>query len=559
MRPWLFPLLFLASTVLPAQEFPPVVDARGVLHGATFQSLTAPPFAGRPGGVAPGALFRLFGSHLGPSELTVGTSPFGLRLPDVPGGTEVRVRSIGTGKLAQARMVFVQDNQVAAILPRDFPLGDAEVTVWTGAGISDPVTVPVVFSYPGLFTLTQNGVGRAVIQNVEDDGRLTINGLTQSAKPGQYITLWATGLGEARAEDVRVFFGEDFYPADFAGPAPGFPGLDQINVRIPEDVVVRGCYARLVVAGDGLGSGPASIAISDEGGACDHPWGLSAERMAEIEAGDRATRLSINLSDLTSAISRTQLPPFELESSIGGSAYALDELLLEVQATAADRLALAYQPPFCFVSGGTFDAGSPPPGRPPPPASTVPPEQTFAGSPWVVTGPQGQTVSLASAATPGNLGLIGVQSRESGFLAPGEWTVSIPGGSEIGPTDFAMQMPALPEIDAPSVLRRGEDFELSWPPEQATPLDEVRITVRFWQPLPDRPGNFRTDGITCELAPGTTRFVVPLSRIEGPLPDAVEGEVSVSLTRPQPSYGGAAVDFIDARGSIGHSWSIPLE
>lgn len=558
----LLALLTFETFAQDQPPMPPIVGPRGVQHGATFQGLSALPFTGSPGGVAPGAVFRIFGRGLGPAEPAVGVPPYGLRLPDAPGGTEVRVRSILTGKVAQASMLFVQEDQLAAILPRDFPLGDAEVTVWAGGMASEPVTVPVLFSFPGLFTMAQNGVGRAVIQNVGADGALEINGLTRPARPGQYVTLWATGLGDARTEDTRVFIGLESYPVEFAGPAPGVPGLDQINVRLPDDLPERGCYVRLVPAGDGLGSGPASIAITDDGDPCAHPWGISPERMAEIEAGDPATRLSLSLRGNTSALDRTQPPPSEPESSIGGQAYAMDEVLLEIQANAPARNALAYQPPFCTVSDSIYDPDLLPdlnPGDPGPPPLVVPPEQTFAGAPWVLTGPQGQTVTLASAATPGNFGLMQTEKREGGFVAPGEWTVTIPGGVEIGPTQFTLEMPALPEVSTPAALRRGEDFVIFWPAEQTTPADEVRITVAFWQPLAGAPGTFRHDSVDCVLARGATRFVIPLSTISSPLLEATEAELNFRLTRPQPGNGAEAADLIDANASIGRTWTIPLE
>ena len=552
-QPWPVLALVLALTAsTQAQEPAPVIDARGPLHGATYQSLIAPPFQEIRAGLAPGGIFRLFGSHLGPEELIVGVSPFSLRLPDAEGGTEVHVRSIGSGRVAQASLIFVQQNELAAILPANFPIGAAEVRVWYQGRVSEPAATPVAFSFPGLFTQQQNGHGRAIVQHVEPDGSLTLNRLTNSARPGQTVTLWATGLGQARKDDTRVYIGEDFYPVEYAGPAPGLPGVDQINLKLHETLPDRGCYVRIVPAGDGLGTGPASIAVSEGGGPCGHPWGLSGERMSEIENGELATLIELSLNDQPSSPSTF--------AQAGGQAYALDEAELEIRATADARNELAYQPPYCFAYRNRIDPIPPFP-EPPPPGllQTLPPEETLTGNPWQLSGPNGETMELGQQAVSYPADVLQADPRQAGFFAPGEWTLRTPGGSAVGPLEATLRVPSLPDVAPPAALRRGEDFELSWPAEQTGPRDRARVQVMFEEPIPDAPESHFLVTLDCASEPGAASLPVLLSRVEGTLPGVSEGVLRFRFEHRQALDTSGAVDYLAVTANIIESWSIPLE
>jgi uncharacterized protein (TIGR03437 family) len=63
--------------------------------------------------------------------------------------------------------------------------------------------------------------------------------------PGDYVSLYLTGLGQTREQaglnwaivQPQVSFGGQPCVVSFAGRAPGFPGLDQINCQISMAVV----------------------------------------------------------------------------------------------------------------------------------------------------------------------------------------------------------------------------------------------------------------------------------------------------------------------------------
>ena len=79
--------------------------------------------------------------------------------------------------------------------------------------------VPIAAAAPGIFNpgvLNQNN---------------TVNSVTNPAAAGSVIQVYATGLGIG---NVTAKIGvETITSPRYAGPAPGFPGLQQVNLDIP--------------------------------------------------------------------------------------------------------------------------------------------------------------------------------------------------------------------------------------------------------------------------------------------------------------------------------------
>src|SRR5439155_14278127 len=124
----------------------------------------------------------------------------------------------------------------------------AEVTFTVDGQASAPAAITVIPANFGVFTQSRNGLGPALAQNQDASQPPTLNQLTNPVLPNQYVILWGTGLGSARASEVTIQLGgRDIAPA-YAGPAPGYPGLDQINFQLPPDLTAPdGCYVSLIV------------------------------------------------------------------------------------------------------------------------------------------------------------------------------------------------------------------------------------------------------------------------------------------------------------------------
>jgi len=259
----------------------PSISEGGIQNGASYERATrpanAPPGAQFLGaGIAPGSIFVVKGEELGPVVPRLGSLPYGTRLPDVEGGTELIVRSLESSQEMHAWLLYTSLRQVNAILPSSFPVGPAELIVRSGGETSEPVVFNVRGSAPGLFTVSENGRGSGVIQNYESPGSQPLNQLLHPARPGQYVILWGTGLGPVSGadnvpppvgpvnSDVEVLIGGVHLKPDYAGRAPGYPGVDQINVRLPDDgSLPLGCYVDVSVRAGTATSPPVFLATAD--------------------------------------------------------------------------------------------------------------------------------------------------------------------------------------------------------------------------------------------------------------------------------------------------------
>ena len=205
----------------------PVADCQ-VVHGATF----------RPGPLAPGQIVTLFGEGIGPVQPAVGRYTAGA-LPFELDGVEVRADGI------PAPLFSAQAGQINAQLPYALAgRGQASVEVFAGGVLRAACQIALAASAPGLFTLA-GGAGQVIA--VHEDGSL--NAPDRPARGGSVVVLFATGEGLTDPPAVEGVRAEAPYPRPllpvhvrvgglpaevlYAGAAPGYAGLMQINVQLP--------------------------------------------------------------------------------------------------------------------------------------------------------------------------------------------------------------------------------------------------------------------------------------------------------------------------------------
>jgi uncharacterized protein (TIGR03437 family) len=166
--------------------------------------------------VAPGELISIFGSGLsGPGTATAVTV---------------------NGRAAQ--VLLASPFQINAVIPADLATGTYPLAVSSPFGsVSQSVTVTA--EAPGIFILSMNSDGTANGAVVNQDG--TINGPSNPLPRGKVFTVYCTGLGAVKnsgslsvtVATVQATLGAARLPVAFAGLAPGFVGLYQVNVAIP--------------------------------------------------------------------------------------------------------------------------------------------------------------------------------------------------------------------------------------------------------------------------------------------------------------------------------------
>jgi uncharacterized protein (TIGR03437 family) len=99
----------------------------------------------------------------------------------------------------------------------------ATMTVTVDSVSSAPQTVILAPAWPAIFA------GGVLNQDY------SANASGSGAKPGSYISIWATGIPDGATVSVQMGDRQNLVPA-YAGAAPDVPGVQQVNVAIPGDM-----------------------------------------------------------------------------------------------------------------------------------------------------------------------------------------------------------------------------------------------------------------------------------------------------------------------------------
>lgn len=201
--------------------------------------------------LAAGSMAAMYGTDLG-SQIGSALPPY----PTVLEGVRVEVNGIA------APLLFTSPTQINFVVPWEVAgAAQATVVVKFNGAVSNSVTVPLAQYAPGIFTL--NGAGQGAVLIVGTNSIAASVGTFAGSRPvrkGEFIEIFATGLGAVSQQP------HDGYPADGLAPttatpaifvgcastarlcqapnvqssglAPGFVGLYQVNVEIPESAAV---------------------------------------------------------------------------------------------------------------------------------------------------------------------------------------------------------------------------------------------------------------------------------------------------------------------------------
>jgi uncharacterized protein (TIGR03437 family) len=199
--------------------------------------------------IAPGEIVRINGQCLGPFNTVLASFDTNGRLPTKLGGVGVTIGGIA------APLIAVQAGGIVAVTPFGLTPGQTLPLVVTFNGVSitnanGPYYAPglqTVAYRPGLVRFVEPD-GSKTAAAINQDG--TINSRTHPAPAGSVVTLWATGLGQTNPAgvdgqmqtniaakylaDVQVTIGGAPAAVQYAGPAPDFAGLSQINIQVPQ-------------------------------------------------------------------------------------------------------------------------------------------------------------------------------------------------------------------------------------------------------------------------------------------------------------------------------------
>jgi uncharacterized protein (TIGR03437 family) len=185
-------------------------------------------------------------------------------LPTTLGDVSVMVDGIAAG------LFFVSSSQINFLIPSTVQDGPATLTVINSDRTMQTGIFTVARTAPGLFSRRANGHGIAAALTTADgifyetvdhpDGGAREVSAGTKERPN-ILVLYATGVrhapaagsrdGDGPAATVTVTIGGVPARVLFAGPAPGFAGLDQINVVIPPELsginMQTGCLSEIGV------------------------------------------------------------------------------------------------------------------------------------------------------------------------------------------------------------------------------------------------------------------------------------------------------------------------
>lgn len=220
-----------------------------------------------PGPLAPGEIFSIFGQGIGPDSAAVAAFDAAGALPTSLG--DVQVLFDGTA----APLFYAQSRQINAQVPYEVAgLASAQLqVVFRGAPVAT-MQVSLADASPALFTL-DNGAGNAVVVN--PDG--SINSAQNPAPRGSIVVLYATGQGQTTPAGVTGQAAPAPFPTPvlpvsltianvpanilFAGDAPGYVGLMQINARVPSGFVPTGDLPVVLAVGPYSSRSGVTIAV----------------------------------------------------------------------------------------------------------------------------------------------------------------------------------------------------------------------------------------------------------------------------------------------------------
>lgn len=371
-------------------------------------------------------------------------------------------QSSGTG--TKAYLIYEDNdgavNQLAAVAPSTLAPGIYNVTVTSNGVASPSFQTTVAAAKPELFTVDSTGLGMAQAQNYISSSELDLNRFTTGtaggstispAHPGQTLILYATGLGPISSPDnvaasnsfgssVQVLVnGVPITPA-YAGRAPGFSGLDQINVTLPAGVETS-CVVPVQIQENGLLSAANFISIAPTGSnACSYT-GFTSSQLQNLDNGELLYAGDFYLSENQSGAAQPQF-------QTGGAFF---------------QYSGAELPSIPIIPATT---------TPPQPNCTVqqiqlPPQSPFAVSSSLKLDAGAVTLNGPTGSGAANEALAEANNTYAGTITaipPGTWTLSGSGGASVEPFTASLTTGAPFTVTGglPANIVRANGFTIQW-------------------------------------------------------------------------------------------------
>ena len=235
----------------------------GIVNAASYSPVTNP--------ITPGEMIRLYGTGLSGVTMTASALP----LPTNLGGVSVSVNGVA------APIYQVTSTQIVCIVPfATTSAGYAQVQVTNNGTKSNTVTMFTETSAPGVFTLGANGISTGATLHANG----SVVSASSPAKVGETVVTYVTGLGAVSpavtdgtgapssplsltTDHILVFVEGQQATVTFAGLAPSFVGLYQVNFVVPGTQDNGEVYLDIADSDSGAYASQATIIVSGNTGA----------------------------------------------------------------------------------------------------------------------------------------------------------------------------------------------------------------------------------------------------------------------------------------------------
>jgi uncharacterized protein (TIGR03437 family) len=333
-------LLAILSGSLGAQS-PPFV----MLNAASYANASAP-----------NSLATIFGNNnLAQGTATATPDPSG-QLPTELAGTTVEIAGIA------APLFYVSPSQINLVIPAGIDPGTVDVVVRnTASGTSRMSTAFLRAAAPGVFSSDATGNGPGAILNAVTFAPAPF--LVQTPENGAdtrtRLAIFGTGFRNAQSVSATAQdpTGNRYdLTVEFAGAAPGFIGLDQVNVVLPPDLDGAGTVT-LSLGADGFPANPVTVQINLLAVNSLRLFSL-AIAPAFVTSGDSAT-LTVGLN----GVARAGGFPVALRSN-GAAAQVVQQIVIPAgkafaQTTVSTLTVAAPVTPLITAQAGTVTLSTP--------------------------------------------------------------------------------------------------------------------------------------------------------------------------------------------------------
>jgi uncharacterized protein (TIGR03437 family) len=537
-------LTLLALAVASCALAQPAIKTGGIVNVSGYQAT-----------LAPGVVFVIFGSNMGPATIATAAAP---NYPTSLSGTSITFTPTAGGSPVSAKMVYTLAGQVAAQLPSSAAPGAYNVSVTYNNQTSPPQPVTVVARSLGIASANSAGTGtaQATIGNVNGglsltrftSGSVAFGGFTWTltpAHPGDTLVLWGTGGGADPANDTGGTSGDQTAAGKFAvniggtsitplyaGAASGYPGLWQINFTLPSTITPN-CFSSAQVSAGGTLSNTVIIPIAATGQTTCAAPGVSPSTLATLDAGGNINFAGLSIGRLTSYTGGVGT----VIDLYGGpfSRFSAAEWLLEFSGATIGP---------CNVLDETYAVGAKEP--------TGADAYLDAGTSLGLSGPGIPAGGVVTpVVSPTGPVYINKPAGATGLVLGGSYTFTGSGGTQVGPFTVTATIPAsfsVPNFTSLSAVNRTQPFTVNW---TGTGFDQVIIRIKSALLTST---STHSVNLTCAVpaAPGT--YTIPPAALAYLLPTSGAGSIGQFQVTTATNTGG----IVGAEAGTGLNATIPL-